>query len=423
MKLIRNYLIALLACVMVSPGHVSLSADVGWKWQSALVPDVGFDLDQARVIRVTSLASKGDGTLRAALAEKGPRIIVFEVGGVIDLDQTFLEATEPQVYLAGQTAPKPGVTLIRGGLRIAASQCVVQHLCVRPGDAGQGKGSGWQPDGITTTGGPVDVWIDHCSATWGCDENISAATYNSPTGQPARRIFIRDCIIAEGLAESTHAKGDHSKGTLVLDGTKEVAIVNNLYCSNSQRNPRFKPDTSGVVVNNVIVNPGQQVMMVGGDQTGAIPPRLSVAGNVVLLGPDSKKKAHVIFQGSAQAWLKDNEGRDMQGLPLAVTKDSFKSLPSPPVWPAGLDAASPAAARDHVAKFAGARPAQRDPIDQRIVSVAFDGSAKIINSQDDVGGYPKYTPTKRSLAVPEKGRAAWLERLAREVTLGTGLKN
>lgn len=394
------------------------AADADWKWQTALVPDVGFDLDQAKVIRVTSLASKGKGTLRAALAETGPRLIVFEVGGVIDLERKFLEVADSQFHIAGQTAPKPGVTLIRGGLRIAAGQCVVQHLCVRPGDAGQGKGSGWQPDGITTTGGPVDVWIDHCSVTWSCDENISAATYKSPTGSPARRIFIRNCIIAEGLAESTHAEGEHSKGTLVLDGTKEVAIVNNLYCSNTQRNPRFKPDTSGVVVNNVISNPGQQVMMVGGGKAGAVQPRLSVAGNLVLLGPQSMKRTRVIFQGSAEAWLNDNEGREMKDAPLAVTVASFQSLPSPPVWPDGLEAVSPAAAQEHIAKLVGARPAQRDPIDQRVVSGALDGTAQIINSQEQVGGYPKYPLVTRALDVPAKNRRAWLEKLAHVVTYG-----
>lgn len=72
----------------------------------------------------------------------------------------------------------------------------------------------------------------------------------------------------------------------------------------------------------------------------------------------------------------------------------------------------------HVAKFAGARPAQRDPIDQRIVAGAFDGTAKIINSQNDVGGYPKHAPTKRPLDVPNQKRGAWLEKLAHEVTFG-----
>ena len=38
-------------------------------------------------------------------------------------------------------------------------------LIVRPGDAGQAQGT-WEPDGMTTSGGPQDVWFDHCSFTW-----------------------------------------------------------------------------------------------------------------------------------------------------------------------------------------------------------------------------------------------------------------
>ena len=119
--------------------------------------------------------SKGKGTLRNALKVTGPRIIVFEVAGVIDLEMKSLDLTEPEVFIAGQTAPGPGVTLIRGGLRIRAGEAVVQHLRIRPGDAGQAKGSGWDPDGITTAGSAHDVWIDHCSVTWSLDENVSAS--------------------------------------------------------------------------------------------------------------------------------------------------------------------------------------------------------------------------------------------------------
>ncbi|HOU66058.1 MAG TPA: TlpA disulfide reductase family protein, partial [Thermomonas sp.] len=38
-----------------------------------------------RIIKVTTLAPTGPGSLREALDAKGPRIVVFEVGGVIDL--------------------------------------------------------------------------------------------------------------------------------------------------------------------------------------------------------------------------------------------------------------------------------------------------------------------------------------------------
>jgi len=61
--------------------------------------------------------------------------------------------------------------------------------------------------------------------TWSVDEGVSASTYKSPDGRPARRIFIRNCLIAEGLSNATHDKGEHSKGTLVLDETQNVAIT------------------------------------------------------------------------------------------------------------------------------------------------------------------------------------------------------
>jgi hypothetical protein len=391
-----------------------------WRWQEALVPDAGFDLDAAQVVRVTSLEADGQGSLRAALREKGPRLIVFEVGGVIDLAMKSLDAREPQVFLAGQTAPAPGITLIRGGLRLSGSHTVVQHLAIRPGDAGQRKRSGWEPDGITTTGSPSDVWIDHCSVTWSCDENISATSYDAPAGEGARRLFIRHCLIAEGLNDATHDKGPHSKGTLVLDGTHEVAIVGNLYSSHVERNPVFKLNTSGVVVGNVIANPGQRAIHASAPERAdaSLPKaRLAVVGNVVLFGAQTKKQAG-IFEGVADGYFKNNEGYDWLGKPIPELRVAFPTLPEPPVWPAGLAAKSAAGALWHVARFAGARPAERDAIDTRIVREALTGAARIIDSQDEVGGYPKHAPTRRALNVPEKSRRAWLEKLAREVTFG-----
>ncbi len=399
-----------------------LAAEDAWTWQNDLVPYPGFDLDSAQVLRVTSLDGDGKGTLRDALAKTGPRLIVFEVGGVIDLGKRTLNIREPQVFIAGQTAPGPGITLIRGGVAIAAGQTVLQHLSVRPGDAGEAKGSGWQPDGIATTGGPQDVWVDHCSATWSIDENLSASTYKSPTGQPAARIVFRNCLIAEGLSDSSHDKGPHSKGSLIYGGTQHVAIVGCLYSSNVERNPLFQPGTSGVIVNNVIANPGQRAIHFGAPGPGngdsnAIP-RVSVVGNVVLFGEKSKRSARAIIEGKAEAYVADNEGYDWFGQPLNLLRADFPMLEKPDVWPQGLEARSTAAALWHTARFVGARPARRDPIDQRIISAALSGAARIIDSQDDVGGYPRHEPARHSLDVPETGRRKWLEKLAREVTFG-----
>src|SRR5688572_23149894 len=114
----------LIAVALLALASSQACAQSLWKWQDALALDAGFDLDQAQLPSVTSLTSKGKGTLRAALAERGPRLIVFEVGGVIDLEMKSLQSEEPQVYIAGQTAPGPGITLIRGGMSITGNQTV-----------------------------------------------------------------------------------------------------------------------------------------------------------------------------------------------------------------------------------------------------------------------------------------------------------
>lgn len=399
------------------------AADAPWKWQDSLVPDVGIDLDAAQIVRVTSLGVKGDGTLRDALKVKGPKIIVFEVGGVIDLDLQPVSLDEPDCFVAGQTAPPPGITIIRGGLRLRGDRTVLQHLRVRPGDAGQPKKSGWEPDGISTSGGPQDVWVDHCSSTWSIDEAISASTYKSPNGEPLRRMVIRHCIAGPGLDNATHAKGPHAKGTLVFGGSQHVAIVGNLYTSNVERNPVFQPGTSGVVVNNVIANPGQRAIHAhsADPDLGKQGPnsRIAVVGNVVLFGEKTKKTA-AVFEGTADGYFKDNEGYNWLGEAIPQLREPVTpTVSEPPVWPEGLKPVSTTAALWYVARFAGARPAERDPIDTRIVQEAITGTAKIIDSQEEVGGYPKLEPTTRKLEVPDKNRRDWLEKLAREVTFGS----
>src|SRR5688500_3010469 len=63
-----------------------------------------------KVLRVTTLAAEGPGSLRAALDVAGPRLVVFEVGGVIDLRGRTLLVRRPHLTVAGQTAPDPGIT-------------------------------------------------------------------------------------------------------------------------------------------------------------------------------------------------------------------------------------------------------------------------------------------------------------------------
>ena len=143
-----------------------------------------------RIIRVTTLAESGPGSLREAVEATGPRIIVFEVGGVIDLGRHTLVIREPFVTIAGQTAPSPGITLIRGGIDIWGHDVILQHIRVRPGEAEQPRRSGWEEDSVSTQGAAWNVIVDHCTLTWATDENLSASgprfTGSTPMDRPAR---------------------------------------------------------------------------------------------------------------------------------------------------------------------------------------------------------------------------------------------
>ncbi|MFP6583636.1 MAG: right-handed parallel beta-helix repeat-containing protein [Candidatus Hydrogenedentota bacterium] len=391
---------------------------------------VGFGTDTVagnggQVIRVTSLAESGAGSLREALETAGPRIVVFEVGGVIDLQQRGLSISEPFITIAGQTAPSPGITIIKGGLTIFTHDVLMQHISIRPGDAGQPKGSGWEPDGISTSGGDAfNIVIDHCSLTWAVDENLSAS--GPATEGPdatSHRITFSHCIIAEGLDDSSHAKGPHSKGSLIHDFVRDVSIIGCLYAHNDQRNPYFKAFTTGVIVNNVIYNPGSwaiQLFYVQSEWvgTGLTPEngRFSIVGNVLYHGVDTLNGLHMLGP-FGDVYMHDNVAWDQNGVAAEIAYAIVVELDEPPLWPEGLVSRLSSDTTEWVLQNVGARPGDRDPIDARIVATVRDRTGGIIDSQDDVGGYPSYSPTTRRLRVPEDPKVVdvWLASFSKAV--------
>ena len=219
-----------------------------------------------QIIRVTTLAPDGPGSLVAALETKGPRVIVFEVGGVIDLQMRELKITEPFLTVAGQTAPSPGITLIRTGFDILTHDVILQHIRIRTGSGGNARTGRWDPDAISTVDA-YNIIVDHCSLTWAIDENLSASGPRFTGANPdewrktvSHSITFSNNLIAEGLAHSTHPKGEHSKGSLIHDNVNDILIIGNLYAHNYERNPLFKGGVRGMVINNLIYDPGPRAV-------------------------------------------------------------------------------------------------------------------------------------------------------------------
>jgi len=375
------------------------------------------------VIRVTNLAAEGLGSLREALDDRRPRLVVFEVGGVIDLRGRSLVVREPHLTVAGQTAPDPGITIIRGSLVVETSDVVIQHIAVRPGD-GASSEADRTPDAMGTRrgkSGPVrDVVFDHCSATWAIDENLSAsgpADVDSANDIDitSHDITLRSCLIAEGLSHSVHPKGEHSKGTLIHDGVRNVSIIGCLYAHNRERNPRLKGGTTATLSGSVMYDWGNQCVGVGarGNRRILEPAEAMLIDNVAIAGPDTRSAVFVkSVDPGAKVMLRDNVAVDAHGAPLRLADDGVRAV---------IDRPAEAGAYtqlERVLRTAGSRPARRDAVDARIVQSVIDGTGHIIDGQQQVGGYPVRGATKRALVVPENQRAGWLQRMSDELEIG-----
>jgi len=366
------------------------------------------------ILRVTNLNASGPGSFAAAVNAKGPRIVVFEVGGVIDLGKQEIKITEPFLTIGGQTAPSPGITFIKGGFNITTHDVVIQHIRVRPGEAGAAKQSGWEPDGITAWSAH-NIIVDHCSITWAVDENLSASGPRFDGGDTeadwrkatSYRVTFSNNLLAEGLSNSTHSKGEHSKGSLIHDNTSEILIVGNLYASNMERHPLLKGGGQVVVANNYIVNPGKRALhySLNAEEWGEhryVTGTLVAVGNVVKAGPSTVPDlAFLLLSGGGDLRLHQRDNlmtRGENSLP-PLNRERFTGqlieTPQAPIWPPSFTAKPASQTVAHVLSEAGARPWDRDPIDARIVAVARAGTGKIIDSEQEVGGYPKIQMTQR----------------------------
>ena len=73
---------------------------------------------------------------------------------------------------------------------------------------------------------------------------------------------------------------------------------------------------------------------------------------------------------------------------------------SPAFTPSGITIQSAFDAYDTVLNNAGARPVDRDSVDNRVVRDVKDISGHYIDSQDDVGGWPNLAKNYRALTIP-----------------------
>lgn len=199
-----------------------------------------------RVMVVTTLADSGPGSFREACETGGARVIVFNVAGVIRLKSP-ISIRAPYVTIAGQTAPGDGVCITGHSVLIDTHDVIIRHMRFRRNnpdvmfrdDALGGNGVG-------------NIIIDHCSGSWGSDENMSMYRHVYDRGGknlklPTVNITIQNSIFSEALDLYSHAFG-------ATIGGHNCMFNSNLFASNICRNASVGMDGTFNFVNNVVYN-------------------------------------------------------------------------------------------------------------------------------------------------------------------------
>jgi pectate lyase len=365
-----------------------------------------------RIIEVTNLNDSPAGSFRAAAEAKGPRIVVFRVAGIIALKSN-IDIDNPDITIAGQSAPGDGICLANHSLNINTENVILRHLRVRRGRPEGGQGS----DNIG--GNPIGrIVVDHCSTSWGMDENLSLYRYMKPLPggrrlkMPVKNLTVQYCISSEALNAGNHAFG----GTW---GGEDATFHHNLFACNTGRNPSIGMSGEFDYRNNVIFNRRHRTMD-GGDETSLVnvinnyyKPGLATNRNMLstmvrieqrdMYSPGNRWKAGNWYPQMPKRpgkWYV--AGNVVKGFP-DVTADNWKGMRGPEElarvntpfegWPVNQETALEAF--NAVLAKAGATLPKRDTVDARVTDMVRTGKVTtqngIVNDPREVGGYPNYS--------------------------------
>ena len=353
---------------------------------------------------VTNLNDSGPGSLRAAVEAEGPRVIVFDVGGLITLESP-LVINDERVTVAGQTAPGKGVTIRKHKFGLSgAEDVIIRFIRVRPGDI-----AGITLDGMGMQGSDHCI-IDHCSISWTLDEAFSSRS--------ARNITLQKTLIAEALNVAGHK--NYPPGTQHGYAASISGLVGSFHhnllahCAGRNWSLAGGLDNAGLhtgsldIRNNVVYNYGYRTTD-GGAQY------VNFVGNYYKPGPASSIFRFLNPERNPGFGPQDYyvEGNILEGYVGVENQLDGISEPEPyanflvdePFFPSCITEHTAMEAYKRVLSDVGATLPLQDDMDARIIgetlagTTTYEGSesglAGLPDSQEDVGGWEEYPEVHR----------------------------
>jgi hypothetical protein len=369
------------------------------------------------IYHVTNLNDSGPGSFRDAITGGSNRIVVFDVGGTIELDYVNqIISTRDNMTILGHTAPPDsgGVT-IKGAVRINGDNWIIRYLRFAPGDDGyrdsNGNIVGSKPanvdfDGLSLTN-CNNVIVDHCSVRWSIDENLSASNCETVT--------LSNNIVSEALHCSVHSESCHSMGGLIGGSaslaSNNITVYNSYYHANRDRNLRTASSTYEIIntvffgfVGSSGYSSGQSWTNIGnewkeGNATLYDPNRVTAYTNDSVAGHTGNVYVEDNINNYGAAHL-DSRWNDY----LVGTKEEA-------IWSGNIVPIPAVNVFSNISTHIGASFPHRDSVDQRAIDNYTTGNDLIIDTPAQVGGYPTLssgTPITSTLndGIPDSWRAA-----------------